>query len=395
MDEARERGRGRTRRQFLGTAAATAALGPALVSGAAAEASSGRGRRHGRGGGPLVVAEQGSFMVGGTVVQAPGTFDPNEFISPAGGTLHGDHAYVQYQIPPNAREHPLVLWHGGGQFSKTWETTPDGREGYQNIFLRRGWSVYLLDQPGRGRAGQMTAGATITPVTTDGSLWQVFRLGLYPGFFPGTQFPATPEAVAQYWRQVTPNTGPEPNPVDAGPHPQVDATVALFEEIGPAILVTHSQSGRYGWLTRIKSPDVVAIVSYEPATFVYPSDAVPGAIPGPPHPFVAGITAPIVVQPDEFERLLDIPIQIVYGDNVERDPSAQSPYPGIDLWRAVAIRAEQFAAAINDRGGRASILHLPDAGLHGHTHFPFSDLNNLQVADLLSEHLRRPRLDRR
>jgi hypothetical protein len=52
-----------------------------------------------------------------------------------------DHAYVFYQIPVNARKFPLVLWHGFGQFSKTWETTPDGREGFQNILLRQSSNV--------------------------------------------------------------------------------------------------------------------------------------------------------------------------------------------------------------------------------------------------------------
>jgi hypothetical protein len=77
---------------------------------------------------PLVIAEQGSFAVGGTVLTAPGTYDPVPFNAPAGQTFHGGHAYVQYQIPPNARRLPLVLWHGGGQMGKCWESTPDGRD---------------------------------------------------------------------------------------------------------------------------------------------------------------------------------------------------------------------------------------------------------------------------
>ena len=92
---------------------------------------------------PLVIQEQGSFAVGGTVVTAPGTFDPIRHgaynpadQSVAGQTLHGDHAYVFYQIPADARRLPLVMWHGHGQSAKTWETTPDGREGFQNIFLQ-------------------------------------------------------------------------------------------------------------------------------------------------------------------------------------------------------------------------------------------------------------------
>jgi hypothetical protein len=94
---------------------------------------------------PLVIQEQGSFAVGGTVTNNPGTFDPYKPTA-AGQTFHGDHAYVFYQIPVNARKLPLVLWHGAAQFSKTWETTPDGREGYQNIFLRHGFGVYVIDQ---------------------------------------------------------------------------------------------------------------------------------------------------------------------------------------------------------------------------------------------------------
>ena len=94
---------------------------------------------------PLVIETQGSFAVGGSIITNPGTFDPYTR-TPEGQTFHGDHAYVTYQIPDKARKLPLVFWHGIGQFSKTWETTPDGREGFQNIFLRRGFGVYLITQ---------------------------------------------------------------------------------------------------------------------------------------------------------------------------------------------------------------------------------------------------------
>ncbi len=83
---------------------------------------------------PLTIQEQGSFAVGGSVTTAPGTFDPIRQgaynpagTDPAGQTLRGDHAYVFYQVPVNARKLPLVFWHGHGQSAKTWETTPDGR----------------------------------------------------------------------------------------------------------------------------------------------------------------------------------------------------------------------------------------------------------------------------
>src|SRR6266581_926677 len=164
---------------------------------------------------PLVIQEQGSFAVGGTVVTAPGIFDPiaQGAFNPAGPdprgqTLHGDHAYVFYQIPANARRLPLVFWHGHGQSAKTWETTPDGREGFQNIFLRRRFTVYLIDQPRRGRAGRSTRPATITPTPDEQDWFGTFRLGIWPDCFPGVQFSRDPEAINQYFRQITPDTGP-------------------------------------------------------------------------------------------------------------------------------------------------------------------------------------------
>ena len=114
--------------------------------------------------GPLVIQEQGSFAVGGSVITNAGTFNSLK-PSPDGQTYHGDHAYVFYHVPLNARRLPLVLWHGAGQSSKTWETTPDGREGYLNIRLRRGFWVYLIDQPRR----TVPLSVTPSPTSSNGS----------------------------------------------------------------------------------------------------------------------------------------------------------------------------------------------------------------------------------
>src|SRR4051794_9741175 len=211
------------------------------------------GSEEGRG---LVVQEQGSFAVGGTVVTAPGTFDPitqgaynPAGADPRGQTLHGDHAYVFYQVPLNSRRLPLVFWHGHGQSAKTWETTPDGREGFQNLFVRRGYSVYLLDQPRRGRAGKSTA-PTDMPATPDEQMWfGVFRLGVWPDFYPDVAFPRGADALDQFFRQAVPNTGPYDMAVNA------NAVSALFAKTGPGILVTHSQSGAQGWHTAIQTPN--------------------------------------------------------------------------------------------------------------------------------------------
>ena len=329
---------------------------------------------------PLVIAKQGSFLVGGTVVTTPGTFDPAN-PTPAGQTVHGDHAYVQYQIPVNARALPMVMWHGGGQFSKTWETTPDGRDGFQTIFLQRGWSVYNLDQPRRGRAGRSTVGVTIDPVGGEQALFAAFRLGVWPNFFPGVQFSQDPEALNQYYRQQTPNTGPADNNVVSA------AVAALFDKIGPAVLLTHSASGGPGWLTRMKSSNVKAIVAYEPGQFMFPEGEVP-----PPIVTPKGQNVPVSASAADFKKLTEIPIQIIYGDNI---PTETSPIPGLDGWYRSTRMAKLFVDAVNAHGGHAELLFLPTAGLRGNTHFPFSDLNNVQVADLLSSYLAKNGLDRR
>lgn len=93
----------------------------------------------------LAIREQGSFLIGGSIKTQPGTYDTHQPLKPDGQTLHGDHAYVSYQIPVDARKNPLVFLHGAGQSAKTWESTPDGREGFPP-FPAPGIQ-HLLDRP--------------------------------------------------------------------------------------------------------------------------------------------------------------------------------------------------------------------------------------------------------
>ena len=329
---------------------------------------------------PLMVQEQGSFAVGGTVITNPGTFDPVKR-TPEGQTFHGDHAYVFYQVPVKARKFPLVLWHGIGQFSKTWETTPDGREGYQNIFLRRRFSVYIMDQPRRGNAGRSTVEATISPVPDEQGWFGTFRVGIWPEYFPGVQFARDSETLNQYFRSMTPSIGPIDMEVNT------DAASALFQKIGPAILVTHSHSGGMGWKTAIKNPNVKAIVSYEPGSgFVFPEGEVPAPIASSAGPLEA-----LGVPREDFLKLARIPIIIYFGDYI---PAKPDPNPGADGWRARLDMARIWAEAVNRNGGDVTVIHLPEKGIKGNTHFPFSDLNNMEIADLMSEWLKEKGLDR-
>lgn len=341
----------------------------------------------GSGNGPITIQEQGSFAVGGTVVTAPGTFDPirHGAFNPAnqaseGQTLHGDHAYVFYQVPAKPRQLPIVMWHGFGQTAKTWETTADGREGFQNIFLRRRFPVYLIDQPRRGRAGRSTKPLTI-PAAPDDQLWMgIFRMGVGNELYPGVQFSKDPEALNQFFRHISPNTGPFDLEVSTG------AVSALFNRIGPGILMTHSHSGGQGWTTAIKNGNIRAIVSYEPGSgFLFPQGEVPDSI-----PYVGGLLRASGVPMADFMKLTRIPIIIYYGDYI---PDTPVQNPGQEQWRAAVIMARRWRDVVNKYGGDVTLVRLPEAGFKGNTHFPMSDLNNIEVADHLSQWLKSKRLD--
>src|SRR5207249_8888934 len=100
---------------------------------------------------PLVLKSQGSFFVGGETKSLAAPAGARGF---GGGDITINQMYVQYQIPPNGDRHvPVVMVHGCCLSSKTWETTPDGRMGWNEYFVRKDRSVYLADQSSRARSG--------------------------------------------------------------------------------------------------------------------------------------------------------------------------------------------------------------------------------------------------
>jgi hypothetical protein len=341
---------------------------------------------------PITLNKMGSFFFAGKVVK-----------DESGDTYHGDHGYAQYFVPQRPRNLPIIMWHGLGQSGKTWESTPDGREGFWQIFTRRDWPVYIIDQPRRGRAGRAVIddaedlSAIIPTMEHESSAWNTFRLGLWqppkgPDFYPALQFPTDADSIEQFLRQQTPNTGPEPFP-DAAHREFLGSAVAdLVDRVGPSVLMTHSHSCQYGWITGIKQPDMVkAIVAFEPGEFAFPADDPPADVLTDSE-LLASFMAPQLVSPGEFSALTKIPILIFLGDNVASEPNEEF---GIELWRMVKARARQFVDAVNTRGGDAEFVELPEAGLKGNTHFPMADLNNVEVADLVSDFLARKGLDGR
>ena len=106
--------------------------------------------------GPLVLKEQGNFYAGGTIeLRSPNTTNaalPGDGV--AAGHIAVNQANVQYQIPVSQKyKYPIVLMHGGGHTANIFMTTPDGREGWFTSLTRRGFAVYAVDGPNRGRSG--------------------------------------------------------------------------------------------------------------------------------------------------------------------------------------------------------------------------------------------------
>jgi hypothetical protein len=334
-----------------------------LVTGAIALLAGGYVTAQGQGKGaaaaPITLQKMGSFAVGGKVVG-----DPNA------KSLHCDHGYVDYSIPVNPRRINLVMWHSAA--ATAWLNRWDGGEGYQSIFLRRGYPVYIWDGPHVGRANWGCTENTYKPgAGRDQSNFVAWRFGKqYPNWFPGVQFPTKdPEA----WNQASRARYLEFDSVENA-QLQSDAAAKLMDKIGPSVALTNSAGGLRAILTALKTTNMAGIVMYENVGYPYPQGEGPG---GP-----VGVFGPVEVPLNEFKRLAKVPMQMVFGDNI--DPSSNN----------LKI-ARLFAEKVNKYGGKAQILMLPDAGLKGNTHIPFADMNNVAVADLLSKFLAENGLDKR
>ncbi len=325
---------------------------------------------------PIIIQKQGAFSAGGKVIKSDGTFDSHKpWYEPQGGqTRHGDHADVFYQIPVKAKHNAMVFLHGYGQLKRSWQTTADGREGFATMFLRKGYGVYLVDQPGRGDAGQTTKPVQISETPDDQTWYTQFRIGLYPERNEGVQFPNDSASMDQFYRMMTPNTG------NLDEQTIASAMSAVFDKSGDGILFTHSAGGSPGWKTAIKNENVKAIVSIEPGGFTFPEGETPEGNYG-------GKGVPM----DEFLKLTKIPIVVYYGDYI---PDEETEFPSLNFWRYVLSTARDWAKVVNAHGGDVTIVHLPEVGINGNTHFMMSDYNNIEVADLITKWIHEKGLDK-
>ena len=309
--------------------------------------------------GSLSLRDMGSFHVGGReavvsgrpvteVRRTPGgpltKVDPN-------GTYQVEQAYVQYFLPANRKGAvPLLLWHGGGLTGASFETTPDGRPGWLNYFIRQGWDTYNADAVERGRAGFAPPEVfTTSPIfLTKTDPYERFRIGAGAGSYSddaakrkplaGNQFPM--EGYDNFTRQFVPRWLHTDDAITA-------AYTALVDKVCPCVLVVHSQAGIYAFRSAQARPGKVkAIVVVEPAGFGYE---------------------------DQAAALKDIPILAVYGDYFDVDKR----------WATIRDNGMKFYDAITKAGGRVKVVNLPELGIRGNSHMLIMDRNNLEIAALI------------
>jgi hypothetical protein len=312
----------------------------------------------------LLLKEQGSFFVGGrTIFTDALTGTTNGFLGTGvnSGNITVEQMYVQYQIPEGADAHvPVVMVHGCCLSSKSYETTPDGRMGWNEYFLRKHRAVYLPDQVSRARSGfdatilnEIKLGkrpASDMPeirTATHEIAWLLFRFGPTMGKpFSNEQFPV--EAFDEFGKQVIPDLNAQLPAVN----PTWTNLSGLAIKLKGAILMGHSESGFFPEQAALINPtDIKGLITIE--------------------------TICPALNSEQISKLAKIPTLVVFGDHLEDIPS----YP--KLWKDRFDSCAEFVKEVNAAGGDATMMHLPKYGQFGNSHMLMQDKNNLQVADLI------------
>jgi pimeloyl-ACP methyl ester carboxylesterase len=346
----------------------------------------------------LEIASQGYIFAGGKYVDGPD------------GKYMSGQAYVEYQIPKN-RTHPfpILMIEGGGQSGSNFTGTPDGREGWAQYFLKRGYAVYVMDQPGRGRSAlRPDYGDTVQRPTS----WvqQQFtapeRSKLWPQAKLHTQWPGTGMAgdpvFDQFYAQQLQAIASFPKQQELNR----DAGAALLDKVGPAILLTHSQSGAFGWPIADARPNLVkAIVAVEPSG----PPVHDGVFKGAPDYFDNGpLSKPwgIAAVPLAYGGVTE-PLQLAFAEQEKADAPdlmkcwrQKEPARQLTNLRnipVVIISSEASYHASYDHctaqylaqaGVKNSFIRLADRGIRGNGHMMMLEKNNLQIAAVIEDWLR-------
>jgi pimeloyl-ACP methyl ester carboxylesterase len=337
------------------------------------------------------IARRGYFYVGGSYVGEPGK-----------RVMHGQ-MYVEVLTPREPRHrYPLVLIQGAAQTATNWLGTPDGRPGWADFFVGQGYTVYMVDQPARGRsAWQPEVDGKLTAFPAE-RIEQLFTAPEVSGNWPQakkhTQWPGgghigDPAFDAFYATQVQylgDNVETQRLNQQAG--------APLLDRIGPAIVLTHSQSGPFGWLIADARPHLVkAIVAVEPAGPPFEDTVLRE---GPARPW--GLTDipmtynPPAADPTELKgEQQEAPDAADLARCREQRPPARrlSNLAGVPV---LVVTAEASYHSVYDHctvkylsqaGVDVTGMRLADHGVHGNGHMVMIEKNNLEIAALLADWL--------
>jgi len=346
---------------------------------------------------PLSIARQGYFFVGGKY----STVKDQQVMS---GQL-----YVEFQIPSKqTHDWPIVMIHGGGQSGTNFTGTPDGREGWAQYFLRQGYAVYVVDQPGRGRAAYLAdLYGGVTPPSLDNVQRRFVapeRYRLWPQARLHTQWPGTGAPGDAVFDQFYASQLPSIQDFTLQQVLNRDAIVALLDRIGPAIVLTHSQSGAFGWPVADRRPDLVkAIVAVEPN--------------GPPFFDITNVPAPEWFRDSATQTrpwgVTAVPLSYAPPANntsdlaILRQEKPDAPdltkcwlqksqarqLPNLQKIPILIMTAEASYHAPYDHctvkyleqaGVHSTWIKLADIGIHGNGHMMMLEKNNLDIAAVIS-----------
>jgi pimeloyl-ACP methyl ester carboxylesterase len=349
--------------------------------------------------GPLVLAKWSYFFVGGKIDS-----------SVEGSPMIG-HMYVEYMIPQRQQHpYPVVMVHGGSQTGTNFTGTPDGREGWAQYFVRRGYAVYVVDQVARGRSAYWSNVYGPLPAARLNFTEQRFvapeRFKMWPQAHLHTQFPGTGKPGDEYFDQFYASQFPSITSFPKQQELNRDALVALLDKIGPAILLTHSQSGAMGWPVADQRPKLVkAIVAVEPS--------------GPPAHDVEMLGAPDWFKDVDREKpygIADIPItydppasgdaklEFVRQDKpdrpdlvrcwIQKEPARKlknlQDIPVVIIMSDASYHAAYdhcSAAYLAQAGVRNTFVRLADLGIRGNGHMMMIEKNNQAIARVMADWL--------
>lgn len=300
----------------------------------------------------------GSYFVGGHIETLTGLTEYQAVYAAGGHPVtinpNGDYMtgqmYVSYvRLKEPQILYPVSMWHGGGMTGSTWEATPDGREGWQSIFLNLGYDVYLPDAVERGRSSwsmypQIYKGSPT--FRTFRHVWRSFRIGsVYETpsekkAFEGTQFPV--ECFEQLMKSAVPRWNCNNQEISA-------AYEEFLEGLGDNILIAHSQGGGFALKAAAqKRCQVKALVLLEPS----------------------GV--PDLSQP-EMEVLSRIPQLILWGDHIGE----------YDMWKTYYQKVRAYYEEMARKNSMADWLELPSIEIYGNSHVLYLDRNSHQIARIV------------